>query len=127
METPTTRQSANITLLVFVLASLFALDGCSVSRNSGGYFEDDGPGRTPPDIANIPDPIPKKEPLAQSGNKPYVVYGVSYTPIRDARGYRERGVASWYGKKFHGRSTSIGEPYDMYAMTAAHRTLPLPS
>jgi rare lipoprotein A len=108
-----------------VLGVVLALGGCTTSR-SGGYFEDDGPGRTPPDVANTPDAVPKFEPRAASGNKPYAVAGKSYTPLADAQGYRERGVASWYGKKFHGRRTSSGEPYDMYAMTAAHKTLPLP-
>ncbi len=124
---PTIRTPTPTALLVFVLASLVALDGCSTSRNSGKYFEDDGPGRTSPDVANIPDAVPKAEPRAPRGNKPYAVYGVNYVPLADARGYRERGVASWYGKKFHGKSTSNGDAYDMYSMTAAHRTLPLPS
>lgn len=120
------RIPVNAALLALVLASLFALSACSVSRR-GGYFEDDGPGKTPPDVANIPDAVPKSEARAERGNKPYRVYGKTYAPLAEARGYRERGVASWYGKKFHGRFTSSGEPYDMYAMTAAHRTLPLPS
>ncbi|HKQ30277.1 MAG TPA: septal ring lytic transglycosylase RlpA family protein [Burkholderiales bacterium] len=114
----------------FVLASLFALSACGVSPalNTGRYFEDDGPGRNPPpDVASISDAVPKSEPRSKSGNKPYQVFGVNYVPLADASGYRERGVASWYGKKFHGRRTSSGEPYDMYAMTAAHKTLPLPS
>jgi len=121
-----TRAPTHAVFFLSVLASLLALDGCSVSR-SGGYFEDDGPGRTPPDVATIADAVPRKEPLASHGNKPYEVYGKTYAPLADARGYRERGVASWYGKKFHGKNTSSGEPYDMYTMTAAHRTLPLPS
>ena len=79
------------------------------------------------DVSKIPDAIPKQEPRAATGNKAYTALGVRYTPMADARGYRERGVASWYGKKFHGRPTSSREPYDMYAMTAAHKTLPLPS
>ncbi|MDO8705158.1 MAG: septal ring lytic transglycosylase RlpA family protein, partial [Sulfuricaulis sp.] len=104
------------------------LSACGTLSRSGGYFEDDGPEHRPPaDIANIPDAVPKPEPRAASGNNPYAVYGVTYTPLADTSGYRERGVASWYGKKFHGRRTSSGEPYDMYAMTAAHKTLPLPS
>lgn len=107
------------------MTSLLILGGCAT--RSGGYFEDDGPGREPPDVANTPDAIPKVEPRAASGNKSYAVFGKTYVPMSDADGYRERGVASWYGKKFHGRRTSSGEPYDMYAMTAAHKTLPLPS
>lgn len=112
-------------LLVPLIALLSA---CGTLSRSGGYFEDDGPEHRPPaDIANIPDAVPKPEPRAATGNKPYSVYGVAYTPLADTSGYRERGVASWYGKKFHGRRTSSGEPYNMYAMTAAHKTLPLPS
>lgn len=104
------------------------LTACGTFSRSGGYFEDDGPEARPPvDIAAIPDAVPKPEPAAISGNKPYAVYGKTYTPLLDITGYRERGIASWYGKKFHGKRTSSGEPYDMYAMTAAHKTLPLPS
>jgi rare lipoprotein A len=107
---------------------LMLLSACGTLTRPGGYYEDDGPEASPPaDIANIPDAVPKAEPRSASGNKPYSVYGVTYTPLADTSGYRERGVASWYGKKFHGRRTSSGEPYDMYAMTAAHKTLPLPS
>ena len=112
-------------LLVPLLALLSA---CGTLSRSGGYYEDDGPELRPPaDIANIPDAVPKTEPRATSGNKPYSVFGTAYTPLADTNGYRERGVASWYGKKFHGRRTSSGEAYDMYAMTAAHKTLPLPA
>lgn len=94
----------------------------------GGYYEDDGPPRRAPgDLARIADAVPQPEPLAEDGNRPYSVFGRLYTPMRDAADYRERGIASWYGRKFHGRRTSSGEPYDMYAMTAAHRTLPLPT
>jgi rare lipoprotein A len=114
-----------VALCALMLAALLTLGGC-VTRG-GGYFEDDGPGRTPVDIANTPDAVPKTEPRAASGNKSYQVYGKTYVPMSDASGYRERGVASWYGKKFHGRRTSSGESYDMYAMSAAHKTLPLPS
>jgi rare lipoprotein A len=109
-----------------LLAALLALGACTTTR-PGGYFEDDGPGRATLDPATIADAVPRTEPLARSGNKPYDVYGKTYVPMTDAADYRERGVASWYGKKFHGRRTSSGEPYDMYTMTAAHKTLPLPS
>lgn len=101
--------------------------GCASTR-PGGYFEDDGPhDRVPVDISSIPDAVPRQEPLSARGNRAYAVYGVRYQPLNTAQGYRERGIASWYGKKFHGRRTSSGEAYDMYAMTAAHKTLPLPS
>ena len=79
------------------------------------------------DVSKVPDAVPKREPRAAYGNNNYTALGVRYTPMPDAKGYRERGVASWYGKKFHGRPTSSREPYDMYAMTAAHKTLPLPA
>ena len=105
-----------------------ALGACSSVPRSGGYYLDDGPHeRAPADVANIPDAVPRHEPYRAANLKPYSVNGVSYVPLADARGYRERGVASWYGKKFHGNPTASGEPYDMYTMTAAHRTLPLPS
>lgn len=94
----------------------------------GGYYKDDGPGANPPaNLASIPDAVPRWEPLHRFANNPYRVRGRDFEPLADARGYRARGLASWYGRKFHGRPTSIGEPYDMYAMTAAHPTLPLPS
>jgi rare lipoprotein A len=82
----------------------------------------------PIDTSDVPDAVPTAEPLAAYGNhSPYTVLGRTYRVLPTAKGYRERGYASWYGKKFHGRRTSMREPYDMYAMTAAHKTLPLPS
>ncbi len=76
----------------------------------------------------LPDATPRAEPRARLGNPAfYEVYGTRYTVLADSHGYLERGVASWYGPDFHGEHTSTGEPYDMYSMTAAHRTLPLPS
>lgn len=112
--------------LLLLSPLLLGLAACAYTR-PGGYYEDDGPGAAAVDVSQIPDAVPRAEPRASRGNNPYSVNGVEYTPLADARGYRERGVASWYGKKFHGRRTSSGETYDMYAMTAAHRTLPLPS
>ena len=109
------------------LAAL-ALAACGTLPRGGGYYLDDGPDACAAvDLARIPDAVPKREPRAAYGNNAYTTLGERYTPLRDARGYRERGIASWYGKKFHGRPTSSREPYDMYAMTAAHKTLPLPS
>lgn len=79
-------------------------------------------------IMRIPDAVPKFEPLAKSGNpESYVVLGQRYFTQKSARGHVERGKASWYGRPFHGRQTSSGEIYDMYAMSAAHKTLPLPT
>lgn len=113
-------------LLLIPLLTL--LSACVALQRPGGYYEDDGPDARPPaDIAGIPDAVPKAEPRAASGNKPYAVFGRQYAPLAEAAGYREQGTASWYGRKFHGKRTSSGEPYDMYAMTAAHKTLPLPS
>ncbi len=113
--------------LLPALLFVIALPGCGTVPR-GGYYRDDGPpARAPADIARIPDAVPQTEPPAPDGNRPYSVFGKVYYPMRQANDYRERGIASWYGRKFHGRRTSSGEPYDMYAMTAAHRTLPLPS
>ncbi len=85
------------------------------------------PPRPPPDPAAIPDAVPRAEPRAARGNPPfYEVFGRRYVVLESAEGFVEQGVASWYGPDFHGKSTSTGEPYDMYAMTAAHPTLPLP-
>jgi len=96
--------------------------------HGGGYYKDDGPGANPPaNLGLIPSAVPRAEPLHRFANNTYRIRGRVYQPISDARDYRARGLASWYGRKFHGRPTSIGEPYDMYAMTAAHPTLPLPS
>jgi rare lipoprotein A len=98
------------------------------ATGKGGYYKDDGPGeKPPPNLADIPDAVPKAEPAHRYANRPYQVFGKDYTPMASAQPYRERGTASWYGKKFHGQKTSSGEIYDMYAMSAAHRTLPIPS
>ena len=95
---------------------------------SGGYLEGDGPGKdAPADLDAIPDAVPKSEPLHRYANRPYVALGKTYTPLTVAGNFRERGIASWYGKKFHGQRTSSGEVYDMYGMTAAHPVLPIPS
>jgi len=95
---------------------------------AGGYYKDDGPGEHPPaNLDALPDAVPKLEPLNRFANRPYSVFGVDYVPATSLRSYKERGLASWYGRKFHNQKTSTGEIYDMYAMTAAHPTLPLPS
>ena len=98
------------------------------SAKSGGYYLDDGPGANPPpNLDAIADAIPRNEPLHRGANKPYVVFGKTYVPNVAADAFKQQGIASWYGRKFHGQKTSTGEIYDMYAMTAAHPTLPLPS
>lgn len=94
----------------------------------GAYYKDDGPGDNPPDdLHALADAVPRIEPYSTRANRPYVVFGQTYTPITEDVPMRERGIGSWYGKKYHGQKTSSGELYDMYQMTAAHPTLPLPS
>jgi rare lipoprotein A len=100
-----------------------------VLASCGGHEVRDS---APPSSVGIPelpdDAVPKPEPRSRYGNGPvYEVYGKHYSVLSSSAGYKERGVASWYGKKFHGRPTSSREPYDMYEMTAAHKTLPLPT
>jgi rare lipoprotein A len=98
------------------------------TTGSGGYLAGDGPGAdAPSNLDSIPDAVPKAEPLHKYANRPYSALGKTYTPLTATGNYKERGIASWYGKKFHGQRTSIGETYDMYGMTAAHPTLPIPS
>ncbi|HYD97494.1 MAG TPA: septal ring lytic transglycosylase RlpA family protein [Noviherbaspirillum sp.] len=94
----------------------------------GGYYMDDGPGENPPEgLLDTPDAEPRIEPYSTRANRPYTVFGKTYTPSVEDVPFRQRGVGSWYGRKFHGQKTSSGEPYDMYKMTAAHPTLPIPS
>jgi rare lipoprotein A len=94
----------------------------------GGYYLNDGPGdNPPPNLDQVPDAVPKLEPLARGAMRPYVVMGQSYTPMTQLAPYKERGIASWYGRRYHGQQTSSGEIYDMYGMTAAHTILPIPS
>jgi len=94
----------------------------------GGYYQDDGPGDAPPaNLADVPDADVRNDPLLPRSNRPYVVFGKTYTPVTDNQPYTQIGIGSWYGKKFHGQRTSSGELYDMYKMTAAHPTLPIPS
>lgn len=100
----------------------------STTTGKGGYYLDDGPGATPPaNIDAIPDAVPRAEPLHRGAMRPYTVMGRHYMPMTAVAPYRARGVASWYGRRYHGKQTSSGEIYDMYAMTAAHTTLPIPS
>ncbi len=100
----------------------------AVLKRGGGFYKDDGPADDIPDgLDDIPDAEPKWEALHKPAMKPYVVLGKEYVPNTAVKPYKARGIASWYGKKFHGQKTSIGEPYDMFAMTAAHTTLALPS
>jgi rare lipoprotein A len=94
----------------------------------GGYYLDDGPGdNPPPNLDRIPDAVPKLEPIHRGASRPYTVMGRDYTPMTMLARYKARGTATWYGRRYHGKPTSSGEIYDMYAMTAAHTTLPIPS
>ena len=98
------------------------------TSTGGGYLAGDGPGAdAPANLDAIPDAVPKNEPLHRYANRPYAALGKTYTPLTAAGNFKERGIVSWYGKKFHGQRTSSGEVYDMYGMTAAHPTLPIPS
>ena len=99
-----------------------------LARRGGGFYKDDGmPEEVPDNLDEIPDAEPRNEALHRFANRPYVVLGKEYVPYTSLQPYKVRGIASWYGKKFHGQKTSIGEPYDMFAMTAAHPTLAIPS
>ena len=93
----------------------------------GAYYKDDGPGDNPPDLEKIADAQPRAERMHRFANNPYEVFGKAYMPMRAPESFKQRGIGSWYGRRFHGQSTSSGETYDMYGMTAAHPTLPIPS
>ena len=128
----TTRFFTAVRLGIATLSAALVLVACSsddrAPRSGSRFLAGDGlPTEVPVDVASVPDAVPVQEPLSRTGNHPYQVYGRNYVPLRSSRGYQAEGFASWYGTKFHGRKTSSGEPYDMYAMSAAHRTLPLPS
>lgn len=113
--------------LPLLLAALcLALAGCATRAPPSQ--RDGPPASAPPGLMQQPDAQPVLEPIRAGGpNKPYEQFGVAYTPLPPEAALSERGLASWYGRKFHGRRTANGEVYDMYAMSAAHRTLPLPS
>ncbi len=120
-------------ITILVLATLL-LAACSTApkkaatSSSGGYLAGDGPGADiPANLDATPDAVPKIEPLHRYANRPYVALGKTYRPMTIVGNFKERGIASWYGKKFNGERTSSGETYDMYAMSAAHPTLPIPS
>lgn len=102
--------------------------GSGGGKRSGGYYKDDGPDANPPgNLDQVPNAVPRVEPYFSGPSRPYTVFGKRYVPDLSNRPYKVRGRASWYGKKFHGNATSSGERYDMYGMTAAHTTLPIPS
>lgn len=127
-----TRNRGLTPIFLFIAACLLA--GCGTLKKqeaaSGGgkYYQDDGPPATVPDnLDGMPDAVPRDEPFHKYANRPYTVFGRTYAPVVDKEPRKERGLASWYGRKFHGQKTSSGEIYDMFAMTAAHKTLPIPS
>lgn len=105
-----------------------AMPVAQLLRRPGGYYKDDGPDGAPPvDLDQIADALPRAEALNSLANDPYTVFGKEYAPQKEFSAHRKQGTASWYGRKFHGQRTLSGEIYDMYAMTAAHPTLPIPS
>jgi rare lipoprotein A len=122
---------------ILLLAATLLLAACGTAPKKAGpaqpgpmgkYYSDDGPPEKVPDnLAQVPDAVPRDEPFHKYANRPYVVFGTTYVPVVNKDPTRERGIASWYGRMFHGRKTASGEPYDMFAMTAAHKTLPIPS
>ncbi len=114
-------QSAKTTLLAIIVV---ILTGCSSSPFQPG----DGAPNVYVDVDAIPNPVPRHEPISKYGNPDtYEVFGKHYKTLKSSQGFIEQGIASWYGTKFHGRRTSSGEGYNMYAMTAAHKNLPLPT
>ena len=110
--------------LLCVYITLGLISACTHHYSSS----DSAPSYTPNNIENTPDAIPRVEAKSRGGNpRSYQVFGKTYYVLNSSHGFTERGIASWYGTKFHGNKTSNGETYDMYAMTAAHKSLPLPS
>ncbi|QSX36334.1 septal ring lytic transglycosylase RlpA family protein [Shewanella sedimentimangrovi] len=111
-----------------LLVLLLLLQACSSPPPKGRYSmsQDEAP-KNAPDVSGIEDAHPRYEPYSRQGNKPYTVLGKSYQVLPSGENFRQSGIASWYGQKFHGHLTSNGETYDMYSMSAAHKTLPLPS
>jgi len=114
-------------LVLWSALAALLLAGCAGDRKKATEAGD-GPSSRRMSAADVRDAIPRDEPLARYGNRsPYTVLGKRYTVLASSKGYHERGIASWYGAKFHGRRTSSGEPYDMHLATAAHKSLPLPT
>jgi len=113
--------------LFFIIILMFCIS-CSIDPSVDSDGKDKAPVNTPVDVMAIPDAVPRYEKRTRAGNPvKYKVLGKQYKVLTTSKGYQQRGIASWYGTKFHGRKTSNGEVYDMYAMTAAHKTLPIPS
>jgi rare lipoprotein A len=112
----------------FSIGLLLCVVGCGSASKPGGYYKDDGPHERPPaNLDRVADAVPRNEPLHKFANRPYEALGQRFVPMTSVQPFKQRGMASWYGKRYHGQKTSSGESYDMYAMTAAHPTLPIPS
>lgn len=110
------------------MAMALSILGACATIQPNAFSTQDGAGQPPVNIDTIGNAIPKIEPITKAGNKsPYTQFGKTYHVLRTSKGFRETGIASWYGTKFHGRKTSNGEVYNMYTMTAAHKTLPIPT
>ena len=111
-----------------LIASAFVALLHACSSGGGGYGYGDGPPPKDIDVSNIPNATPKVEPITRAGNpNPYEIMGKTYHLLPEGAAYKEQGIASWYGNKFHGQKTSNGETYNMYGMTAAHKTLRIPA
>jgi rare lipoprotein A len=134
------RSRATLAVVLTCFAATLSLDGCSLARRKPEHRPRSSSGsattipsgsavpQPPPDVLSIPDAVPRVEPRGARGNPPfYEVFGKRYYVLASSEGFVERGTASWYGPGFHAQATSLGETYDMYAMTAAHKTLPIPS
>lgn len=107
-----------------VVLAIIVSSGCTINPT----IKDSAPVSIPVDVMAVPDAVPKYEKRTRAGNPTqYKVLGKQYKVLSNSIGYQEKGIASWYGTKFHGRKTANGERYNMYAMTAAHKTLPIPS
>jgi rare lipoprotein A len=117
----------NKQLLLPTLLASVVLAGCSSSPSKRYSIDDDIAPDAPISVDHIEDATPQYEPYSLGGNSNYTLRGENYTIIKDPKGFKQEGQASWYGKKFHGHLTSNGEIYDMYSMTAAHKELPIPS
>ncbi len=131
----------NTNLILGLVTTALVLGGCGsnpptasketppiTTTKKGGYYLDDGPeANPPPNLDAVPDAVPRDEPLHRFANRTYVALGNTYTPQTGHSAYSAEGLASWYGRRFQGKKTASGELYDMYAMTAAHPTLPIPS
>lgn len=114
---------------LWALLVLAVLPGCGLLQRTPAPPSADTAVPAPPrDLDAIPDAVPRDEPRSRYGNpETYEVFGKRYKVMKSGKGHVERGLASWYGPGFHSERTSSGEPYDMYAMTAAHKTLPIPA